>query len=172
MLAHESSTSHKNTQIPSPFCLYAVMPNICWLSFSIILNYPLKTYCFPKYWAIQLFAYHLLILYFPCIWEFFLHIFTLFIFVSAYIAPSVFLADTSTNLLAFPMSHLQLSLWSSGHNWCHLEERQSVLTVICTLMKKINNYYSCKPVSFEVICCIEVDNWFTHFSLFIKVSWS
>lgn len=143
MLANESSTSHKNTQIPSPFCLYAIMPNICWLYFLIILNYPLKAYYFPKYWVIQLFAYYLFILYFPCTGDFFL-IFTLFIFVSAYIAPSVFLTDTSTNLLAFPMSHLQLSLWSSDHNWCHLEERQSVLTVICTQMTKINSYYSCK----------------------------
>lgn len=71
MLAHESSASHKNTQIPSSLYLYAIMPNICWLPFLIILYYPLKTYCFPKYCSIQLFAYYLLILYFPCIWEFF-----------------------------------------------------------------------------------------------------
>lgn len=152
MFAHESSASHKNTQIPNLFCLYAVMPNNCWVSVSVILT-TLWKYTFPQ--SMEQFSY-LLTLYFLCTREI-LCIFLLFL--CECLAPSELPADTSTNSPACPTTHLQWSPRASGPSWCHMEERQSVLTVICTLVVRINNYYSCKPVSLEVIRSVEVGNW-------------
>lgn len=51
-----------------------------------------------------------------------------------------------------------------------MEHCQSVPIDICRLMTKIKDCFSFKPVSFEVVSYIAVDNRFTHFSMLLKKS--